>query len=388
MTQLWVNRTIRELPPSGIRRFFDLATEMKGVISLGVGEPDFVTPWHIREACFYALEKGYTMYTANRGLLELRQAIAAEYAQNYQLDYDPGREVLVTVGVSEALDLVFRTVLEPGDEVIIPEPCYVSYGPTVTMAGGKPVTVVTGPEDGFLVQAAAIEPLLSARTKALLLCYPNNPTGGVLTPASARELANLAGKHNLLVISDEVYSHLTYEGEHICMATLPGLRERTVILNGFSKAYAMTGWRLGYALGPAEIIEGMNKIHQYTMLCAPITAQKAALEALRNGAAERRSMVAEYNRRRRFMVHGLRQIGLDCFEPQGAFYAFPSIARTGMDSNTFCERLLYEEKVAVVPGTAFGGCGEGFFRCSYASSLENLKEALVRMERFVKNCNR
>jgi aminotransferase len=384
MTQSWVNQTIREMPPSGIRRFFDLAAELQGVISLGVGEPDFVTPWHIREACFYALEKGYTMYTANRGLLELREAIAAEYAQHQRLDYDPRREILVTVGVSEALDLFFRTVLESGDEVIIPEPCYVSYSPTVTMAGGKPVAVITRAEEGFQVRAAAIEPLLSARTKVLLLCYPNNPTGGVLTAAVGRELADLAVKHDLLVVSDEVYAHLTYEGEHICLATLPGLRERTVVLNGFSKAYAMTGWRLGYALGPAEIIQAMTKIHQYTMLCAPITAQKAGLEALKNGAAERQKMVAEYNRRRRFLVHGLREIGLDCFEPQGAFYAFPAITRTGLDSQTFCERLLAEERVAVIPGTAFGNSGEGFIRCSYAASLDNLKEALARMGRFLK----
>ncbi|MGD8400510.1 MAG: aminotransferase class I/II-fold pyridoxal phosphate-dependent enzyme [Bacillota bacterium] len=384
MTRSWVRETIRQMPPSGIRRFFDLAAEMDGVISLGVGEPDFVTPWHIREACFYALEKGYTMYTANQGLLELREAIAAEYAQNHRLKYDPRREILVTVGVSEALDLVFRSVLEPGDEVIIPEPCYVSYNPTVIMAGGKPVPVLTRAAEGFQVRAADIEPLLSPRTKVLLLCYPNNPTGGVLTAAVARELAELAVKHNLLVISDEVYAHLTYEGEHLCVATLPGLQERTVVLNGFSKAYAMTGWRLGYALGPAEIIQAMNKIHQYTMLCAPITAQKAALEALKNGAAERRRMVAEYNRRRRFLVHGLNAIGLTCFEPKGAFYAFPAISRSGLTSQVFCERLLAEEKVAVIPGAAFGNSGEGFIRCSYAASLEDLQEALRRMTRFLK----
>jgi aminotransferase len=383
MTQSWVRERIRQMPPSGIRRFFDLAAEMEGVISLGVGEPDFVTPWHIREACFYALEKGYTMYTANQGLLELREAIAAEYAQNQRLEYDPRREILVTVGVSEALDLVFRAVLEPGDEVIIPEPCYVSYNPTVAMAGGEPVAVLTRAEEGFQVRAADIEPLLSPRTKVLLLCYPNNPTGGVLTAAVARELAELALKHNLLVISDEVYAHLTYEGEHLCLAALPGLQERTVVLNGFSKAYAMTGWRLGYALGPAEIIQAMNKIHQYTMLCAPITAQKAALEALQNGAGERRRMIAEYNRRRRFLVHGLNEIGLTCFEPKGAFYAFPAIGRSGLTSRVFCERLLTEEKVAVIPGTAFGSSGEGFIRCSYAASLENLQEALGRMTRFL-----
>jgi aminotransferase len=384
MTANRVNRTIREIPPSGIRRFFDLAAEMQGVISLGVGEPDFVTPWHIREACFYALEKGYTMYTSNQGLLELREAIAAEYARSHRLEYDPRRQILVTVGVSEALDLVFRTVLEPGDEVLVPEPCYVSYKPTVTMAGGKSVTVQTLATDDFQVRAAALEPLLTPRTKVLILCYPNNPTGAVLTPAVAHELADFVVQHDLLLIADEVYAHLTYEGEHLCLASLPGMQERTVVLNGFSKAYAMTGWRLGYALGPAEIILAMNKIHQYTMLCAPITAQKAALEALKNGAAEREKMVAEYNRRRRFLVHGLHEIGLDCFEPRGAFYVFPSIARLGLSAQEFCERLLSEEKVAVIPGSAFGSCGEGFIRCSYAASFANLQEALIRINRFMK----
>jgi aminotransferase len=385
MSRNRINRTVQALPPSGIRRFFDLVAEMKDVISLGVGEPDFVTPWHVREACVYSLEKGYTMYTSNYGLLELREAIAADIAANYQVDYDPRGEILVTVGVSEALDLAFRAVIEPGDEVIIPEPCYVSYNPCVTMAGGKPVNVVTRAEEGFRVRARDIEPYITSKTKAILLCYPNNPTGGIMTPEVALELAELAVKRDLLLISDEVYAHLTYEGSHVCFAALPGLKERTLLLNGFSKAYAMTGWRLGYVAGPAEIIGAMTKIHQFTMLCAPITAQKAAIEALRNGEKERRRMVEEYNRRRRLIVTGLKNIGLDCFEPRGAFYAFPSIARTGLDSDTFCERLLYEEKVAVVPGTAFGKCGAGFIRCSYASSLENLKEALARMERFVRN---
>jgi aminotransferase len=388
MTQSWVKQTIREMPSSGIDRFFDLAAEMQDVISLGVGEPDFVTPRHIREACVDALGHGYTMYTANQGLTELLEAIADEYVQGHQLEYDPRREILVTVGVSEALDLVFRAVLEPGDEVLIPEPCYVSYKPTVTMAGGKPVTVLTRAEDGFQVRAAALESVLSPRVKALLVCYPNNPTGGVLTPAVARELADLAARHNLLVISDEVYAHLTYEGAHLCLATLPGMQGRTLVLNGFSKAYAMTGWRLGYALGPAEIIQAMSKIHQYTMLCAPITAQKAALEALKNGVGERRKMVSEYNRRLRFFLQGLNEIGLDCFEPRGAFYVFPSIARLGLKTEEFCGRLLAEEKVAVTPGTAFGSCGEGFIRCSYAASYENLQEALVRMARFINRLTR
>ena len=379
----WVNKTIQAIPPSGIRRFFDLVAEMKGVISLGVGEPDFVTPWHIREACFYSLEKGYTMYTSNLGLLELREEIAKDLHKNYGVSYDPKKEVLVTVGVSEALDLAFRAVLEPGDEVIIPEPCYVSYNPCVTMAGGKVVNVTTKAEEGFRIRAKDIEPLITSKTKALLLCYPNNPTGGIMTREVAEEIAVLVKKHDLLLLTDEVYAHLTYDGEHICFPALPGMQERTLLFNGFSKAYAMTGWRLGYATGPAEIIQAMMKIHSFTMLCAPITAQKAAIEALRRGENERRKMCEEYNRRRRIFVKGLNDIGLTCFEPKGAFYAFPSIAATGMSSVTFCEELLKEEKVAVVPGDAFGSCGEGFVRCSYASSLANLQEALVRMGRFV-----
>ena len=379
----WVNQTVKEMPPSGIRRFFDLVSEMKGVVSLGVGEPDFVTPWHIREACFYSLEKGYTMYTSNLGLLELREEIDKDLTKLYGVSYDPRQEILITVGVSEALDLAFRAILEPGDEVIVPEPCYVSYNPCVIMAGGKAVNVTTRAEEGFRVRAKDIEPLLTPKTKAILLCYPNNPTGGIMTPEVAQELADLAIKHNLLVLSDEVYAHLTYEGQHICFAALPGLQERTLLFNGFSKAYAMTGWRLGYVAGPTEIIQAMTKIHQYTMLCAPITAQKAAIEALRHGEQERNKMVAEYNRRRRLIVKGLNDIGLTCFEPLGAFYAFPSIASTGMGSVEFCEALLKEEKVAVVPGDAFGKCGEGYIRCSYASSMANIQEALVRIGRFL-----
>ncbi len=384
MSRQWVNPTIAALPPSGIRRFFDLVSEMNGVVSLGVGEPDFVTPWRIREAGVYALEKGYTMYTSNYGLLELRQEIAKHLSHYYGISYDPREEILVTVGVSEALDLAFRAVISPGDEVIIPEPAYVSYNPCVIMAGGVPVNVETRASESLKVRAVDIEPLITPKTKALLLSYPNNPTGGVITPEVGRELADLVKKHDLLLISDEVYSHLTYEGEHVCLAALPGMKERTILLNGFSKAYAMTGWRLGYAAAPTDIIKAMTKIHQYTMLCAPINAQKAAVEALRSASDDRERMVTEYNRRRRLFVKGLNEIGLDCFQPRGAFYAFPSIARTGLDSLTFCEELLKAERVAVVPGNAFGKCGEGFVRCSYAASLENLKEALVRMERFVK----
>ncbi len=383
MTRNWVNPVVQAIPPSGIRRFFDLVSEMKGVISLGVGEPDFVTPWHIREACFYSLEKGYTMYTSNYGLLELREEIALDLNRNYQVAYDPRHELLVTVGVSEAIDLAVRAVLEPGDEVIVPEPCYVSYNPCIVMAGGRPVNVVTRAAEGFQVRARDIEPLITPRTKAMLLCYPNNPTGGTLTPEVAAELAALAEKHDLLVLTDEVYAHLTYQGKHVCLAALPGMKERTILFNGFSKAYAMTGWRLGYAAGPADIIQAMTKIHQFTMLCAPITAQKAAIEALRHGEAQRNKMVEEYNRRRRFFIKGLNDIGMNCFEPKGAFYAFPSIAATGMSSLAFSEALLREEKVAVVPGDAFGQSGEGYVRCSYASSLVNIQEALVRMGRFI-----
>lgn len=385
MRQSWVNQTVQAMPPSGIRRFFDLVAEMTGVVSLGVGEPDFVTPWHIREACVYSLEKGYTMYTSNWGLMELRQAISHDLQEDYGIEYSPKDQILITVGVSEALDLVMRAVLEPGDEVIIAEPCYVSYQPCAQMAGGVPVVVPTRAEDRFKIKAAEIERRITPKSKILLLCYPNNPTGATLDKETAEEIARLANKHDLLVISDEIYGHLTYEGSHISMAALPGMYKRTITLNGFSKAYAMTGWRLGYAAGPSEIITAMTKIHQYTMLCAPITAQKAAVEALKNGKKERQRMIDQYDQRRRLIVEGLNQIGLTCFEPKGAFYAFPSITSTGMSSEVFCEQLLKEEKVAVVPGTAFGPSGEGFIRCSYASSIENIKEALKRMERFLRN---
>lgn len=383
MRQGWVNQTVQAMPPSGIRRFFDLVAEMTGVVSLGVGEPDFVTPWHIREACVYSLEKGYTMYTSNWGLLELRQAVSDDLRGDFGVEYNPRDQILITVGVSEALDLVMRAVLEPGDEVIIAEPCYVSYQPCAIMAGGVPVVVPTRVEDGFKLKAAEIEKRLTPKSKVLLLCYPNNPTGAILDRETAEEIARLAQKHNLLVISDEIYGHLTYDGQHVCMAALPGMFDRTITLNGFSKAYAMTGWRLGYAAGPPEIIAAMTKIHQYTMLCAPITAQKAAVEALRNGQKHRQKMVDQYDQRRRLIVDGLNRIGLTCREPKGAFYAFPSIASTKMASEEFCERLLKEEKVAVVPGTAFGPSGEGFIRCSYASSIDNIKEALQRMEHFL-----
>ncbi|MGE5550389.1 MAG: aminotransferase class I/II-fold pyridoxal phosphate-dependent enzyme [Bacteroidota bacterium] len=379
-----INARVQALPPSGIRRFFDLVSEMKGVVSLGIGEPDFVTPWHIREACFYSLEKGFTMYTSNWGLLELRQEIVRDLERNYGVSYDARNEVLVTVGVSEAVDLALRVLLEPGDEAIVPEPCYVSYGPCASIAGGEPVYLTTTAAHEFRLLAADLEAKITPRTKVLVLSYPNNPTGAVMDRESLAAVAEVAARHDLVVLSDEVYAHLTYAGKHTCFASLPGMRERTILLNGFSKAYAMTGWRLGYAVGPREVIAAMTKVHQYTMLCAPITAQKAAIEALRNGAQERQRMMEEYNRRRRFFVKGLNEIGLACFEPLGAFYAFPSVASTGMDGLTFAEELLKEEKVAVVPGEAFGPSGRNHVRCSYASSMDNLKEALVRMERFVK----
>ena len=383
----WAERVsplVRSIPPSGIRRFFDIVAEMSGVISLGVGEPDFVTPWHIRESCVHGLQRGYTAYTSNYGLLELRQEIARMLEEDYQVGYDPRCEALITVGVSEALDLAMRAILSPGDEVLVPEPCYVSYNACVTLAGGVPVSVCSSRENEFRVTVDQLAAALTPRTKALLIGYPNNPTGAVMPRQDLAEIARFAEQHDLIVISDEIYASLTYDGEHTCFASLPGMRDRTILLNGFSKAYAMTGWRIGYAMGNADFIGAMTKIHQYTMLCAPITAQVAAIEAIKQGKASRNKMVAEYDRRRRLMVDGLRNIGLDCFEPRGAFYVFPSIRNTGLTSLQFAEQLLQAEKVALVPGDAFGACGEGFVRCSYAASSKNLAEALDRIGRFVK----
>lgn len=380
-----ISPLVQNIPPSGIRRFFDLVSEMDDVISLGVGEPDFVTPWHIREACIYSLEKGYTMYTSNWGLLELREEIARHLYNNYMVQYNPSNEILVTVGVSEGLDLAMRAILMPGDEVLIPEPCYVSYSPTVFLTGGIPVPISTLPENGFRVTAAQIEEKITSKTKALVLSYPNNPTGATISREELMEIAKVVKKHDLIVLSDEVYDKLTYVGEHTCFASLPAMKSRTILLNGFSKAYAMTGWRLGYVCGHSEVISQMTKIHQYTMLCAPVTAQMAALEALQNGTEEMQKMIAEYDRRRKLVLKGFEEIGLDCFEPKGAFYAFPSIKSTGMNSEEFAERLLKEAKVAVVPGNVFGANGEGHIRCSYASSVEDLTEAIERMGKFIKN---
>lgn len=379
-----ISPIVANMPTSGIRRFFDIVAEMKGVISLGVGEPDFVTPWHIRESCVYGLQRGYTSYTSNYGLLELRQEIAKLFKSQYNVTYDPRQEILVTVGVSQALDLAMRAILSPGDEVLIPEPCYVSYKACVTLAGGTAVTVPTYIENEFRVTVDQLEKLVTPRTKVLLIGYPNNPTGAILTRPELEAIANFAVKHDLIVISDEIYGDLTYDGRHTCFAGLPGMRDRTILLNGFSKAYAMTGWRIGYALSNPDFIGAMTKIHQYTMLCAPVTAQVAAIEALQNGERSMQKMVAEYNNRRRLMLEGLRGMGLTCFEPKGAFYIFPSIKTTGLSSIEFAEQLLKDQKVALVPGNAFGECGEGYVRCSYATSTANLIEALERIDKFVK----
>ncbi len=373
---------VKQLKGSGIREYFDLVQGMEGAISLGVGEPDFVTPWRIREACIFSLEKGYTSYTSNWGLLELREALSERMYKETGVYYEPANEILITTGVSEAADLALRAILDPGDELILHEPSYVSYKPCTIFAGGTPVVVPTTVEDEFQVQAEEIEARISDHTKAILLNYPNNPTGATLARKDLEEIADVATEHDLLVISDEVYEKLTYEGTHTCFSSLNGMKERTILLNGFSKAYAMTGWRLGYAAGNREIIEAMMKIHQYIMMCAPITAQKAAIEALRC-EDEVNQMVSDYNRRRRIMVDGLNKLGLHCFMPKGAFYTFPSIQTTGLSSAEFTKRLLFEEKVVVIPGSVFGDCGEGYVRCAYTVSQYELNEALERMERFL-----
>lgn len=388
-TKNWEDRispAIKAVPPSGIRHFFDIAAEMDDVISLGVGEPDFVTPWSIRESCVYGLEQGYTSYTANRGLLELRQEICNLQKRSNNLDYDAKTDCLVTVGVSEALDIALRAILSPGDEVLIPEPCYVSYTACTTMAGGVPVPVPTKIENDFRVTPADLEPHVTEKTRAILIGYPNNPTGTILTRKEMEDLADFAVKHDLIVMSDEIYGDLTYGGEkHICFASLPGMQERTILFNGFSKAYAMTGWRIGYALANKAIISAMTKIHQYTMLCAPITAQIAAVEALRHGEKYMKKMVSEYDKRRRLIYEGLQKAGLSCFEPKGAFYIFPDIRSTGLTSEEFAEKLLMKEHVALVPGSAFGACGEGYVRCSYATSVANISEAIARIDHFVQH---
>lgn len=374
---------VNDLPPSGIRKFFDLVSHMEGAISLGVGEPDYVTPWHIRESAIYSLEKGYTMYTSNAGMPELREELSKYLSSHCQVVYNPENEILITTGVSEALDLVMRAILNPGDEVIIADPCYVSYSSCICLAGGKSIKVATRVEDNFELRAEDIVPHISAKTKAILIGYPANPTGTMMTREKLVQIAELAQRHNLLVISDEIYARLVYDIEEVCFSALPGMKDTTILLGGFSKAYAMTGWRLGYAAGNQEIIAAMTKIHQYTMLCAPIMAQKAGIEALKFGEPDIKEMVSDYNRRRLLMVKGFNNIGLPCFEPKGAFYAFPSIKVSGMTSEEFSENLLNEEKVVVIPGTAFGSCGEGYVRCCYATATSDIEEALSRIKRFL-----
>ncbi|MDD5038990.1 MAG: aminotransferase class I/II-fold pyridoxal phosphate-dependent enzyme [Dehalococcoidales bacterium] len=378
-----ISQRTKQISPSGIRKFFDLLSSMKGVISLGVGEPDFATPWRIREAAIQSIEKGYTMYTSNSGMPELRQELSRHLKNKYCVDYDVDGELLITVGVSEALDLATRAIVDPGDEVIIPDPCFGAYGACVILSGGVPIAVPTTEEDNFELTPTAIESRITSRTKAILIGYPANPTGAVMSRDKLSQIADVARRHQLLVISDEIYARLVYGVEHTCFATLPGMKESTILLGGFSKAYAMTGWRIGYAAAPQEIIAAMTKIHQYTMMSAPTMAQVAAIEALKSGESSAAEMVEEYNRRRLVIVKGLCNMGLSCFEPKGAFYAFPSIRCTGMASEEFAEKLLTEQKVAVVSGSAFGQCGEGYVRCCYATSLAEIEDALVRMKRFV-----
>ena len=374
-----LSKIVQGLPPSGIRAFFDLVLEMKDVISLGVGEPDFVTPWHIREKAIDVLEQGFTSYTSNKGMPELRQQVARFLKQRYRLNYDFKDQILITVGVSEGIDLCFRALLNPGDRVLIPQPAYVSYGPTVIMAGGVPVYLKTGLANGFKLTPEGIERALSSQVRVLLLNYPSNPTGASYTRRELQAIARVVKKHDLLVVTDEVYDELTYDFEHTPLASLAGMKDRVVYLNGASKAYAMTGFRLGWACGPAEIIAAMTKIHQYTMLCAPIMAQMAAREALRNGSRSVAEMKREYTRRRRFIVEELNRIGLPCHTPQGAFYVFPSISRTGQTGLEFAQDLLKQQKVALVPGSAFGADYDGHVRISYAASYEELKEAVRRI---------
>lgn len=372
-----------ELKPSGIRKFFDILEEMQDVVSLTVGQPDFDTPWHIREAGIRSLEEGRTYYTSNSGTVELRREISAYQKRRFGLEYDPKNEIIVTVGGSEAIDLALRAVVNIGDEVIVPEPCFVCYSPLVTLAGGAPVTINLRAENDFRLTAAELEAAITPKTKAVVLAFPNNPTGAVLDGNDLENLAEVIRRHNILVISDEIYAELTYGERHVSIASLDGMRERTIIAAGFSKSYAMTGWRLGYTLAPPEITAQMLKIHQFAIMCAPTASQFAAVEAVRNGDEDIEFMKAEYDGRRRFVVSGLHDMGIDCFVPRGAFYVFPDISGFGMTSEEFCGRLLREKHVAIVPGTAFGECGEGFARISYAYSLRHLEKALKRMEEFI-----
>lgn len=379
-----ISSIVQQIPKSGIRDFFEIVQTMSDVISLGIGEPDFVTPWHIRETAIYALEKGKTSYTSNLGTPRLRSAIATYLAEHLHVDYNPQNEILVSVGVSEAIDLALRALINPGDEVIYHEPCYVSYGPTIRLAGGSPIVVPTRAEENFSLNIADLEKAITSKTKILMINFPTNPTGTALSLEKITELARFCERHNLIVLTDEIYSELTYDNAtHYSIAAIPGMKDRTILLHGVSKAFAMTGWRIGFACGPADIIEAMMKIHQYSILCAPIMGQEAAVEALERGAPSVIKMRDEYERRRNFVVSACRDMGLSCLMPQGAFYIFPNIMKYGMTSKEFALQFLQEKKVAVVPGTAFGASGEGFVRCSYATSLEKLKIAMGRLEDFI-----
>jgi len=379
----YLSPSVRNIPPSGIRKFFDLVSGSKDIISLGVGEPDFSTPWHVREAAVYSLERGRTKYTPNSGIPELREAIAEYYHKSFKISYEPMNEVLVTVGSSEAIDLALRALIVPGDEILIPEPCYISYSPITALGGGIPVGIETFAKDQFKLKPEALQAVVTPRSKILILCYPSNPTGGIMTYEDWVPIAKLVEEHDLIVISDEIYGELTYSQKHVSFASLPGMKDRTIVVNGLAKAFAMTGWRIGYACGHPDLIAAMTKIHQYTVMCAPVMGQVAAHEALTNGLEEKDRMVESYNQRRRLVVKGFREIGLECHEPQGAFYAFPSIAATGLNSEEFAQRLLLEAKVAAVPGHVFGLGGEGFLRCSYATSVAQLTEALERIGNFL-----
>lgn len=377
-----LSKTVQELAPSGIRRFFDVANTMEDVISLGVGEPDFDTPWHIREEGIYSLEQGRTFYTSNAGLAELKTEISRYLKRRFRLPYT-AEEVLVTVGGSEAIDIAFRAMLDPGDEVIIPEPCFVSYLPCVKMAGGQPVRLALEEKDEFKLTKEKLLSVLTEKTKIVVLPFPNNPTGAIMTEDELQDIAAVIREKDLFVVSDEIYSELSYQGDHVSIASLPGMAERTIVINGFSKSYAMTGWRLGYAAGPEKIVRQMIKVHQYVIMCAPTTSQYAAIEALQHGDEDVARMRESYDERRRFLVKELNDMGLPCFEPMGAFYVFPGISRFGMTSEEFATRILHQERVAVVPGSAFGECGEGYLRISYAYSIENLKLALGKIQNFI-----
>lgn len=375
--------SIKNLPPSGIRKYFDLINEMKDVISLGIGEPDFVTPWNIREAGIYSLEKGHTHYSSNAGFIELRDEICSYLKKKYDLEYNSKSEIIVTVGGSEGIDLALRSLVGPGDEVIIPEPSFVAYKGCTVFTGATPVALNLRAEDEFRLTPELLETAITKKTKVVIIPFPNNPTGAIMTKSDLDKIVEVLKDKDIIVISDEIYAELTYQDEHVSIASYPEMKEKTIVISGFSKAFAMTGWRLGYACGHADLIDAMKKIHQYAIMCSPTTAQHAAIEALKNADSDVQIMVREYNRRRRVMVDGFRKMGLDCFEPLGAFYVFPCIKSTGFSSDEFCEKLLIQEKVLVVPGTAFGECGEGFIRATYANSIENVFEALKRIQRFI-----